>query len=426
MRAIDLAGNIGPAATRTVTVAAAPVVTFLSGPDGRLDPVSGEPDGASGTENAVFTFESDQPGSTFECSLDGVRLPAVRCGRPSRASRRAPSGSSRAATHEFAVRATNPQGIVGEEAVYEWLVQLGPGRRRRRTRRSPPGRRTARCSRRRSSRSPAPTTGRPRPTSAFECALDSTTSWNSCTSPEQFSDLTRGSHTLRVRAVDAAGNIESTPAEYTWIVAPPPVVTILSGPGVEQEETTDTTATFTFSSDVSPASPSTAGSTASSTRTQPGDPSQPAPCDPAGQTYTDLGIGDAPLRGARGRQFGNIGVWEDSEFRVTPSEARITSAPASGTSTTATFEFTSEPFDPDAVFYCSLDDRPFGLCDVAEDVHRTSGRASTRSRCRRSTRASTGWASRSSTTRSRPCTPGRSRTSRRPRRRSTSARRRRR
>ena len=86
----------------------------------------------------------------------------------------------------------------------------------------------------------------------FECALDSTTSWNSCTSPEQFSDLTRGSHTLRLRAIDAAGNIESTPDAYTWIVAPPPVVTILSGPGVEQEESTDTTVTFTFSADVSP------------------------------------------------------------------------------------------------------------------------------------------------------------------------------
>ena len=237
VRTTDLAGNIGPAATRTVTVSAAPVVTFLSGPDGRLDPVSGEPDGASGTENAVFTFESDQPGSTFECSVDGSDF--LPCGGTTVPA----SGAAwvvENGTHEFDVRATNPQGIVGEEAVYEWLVNLAPD--------------TAEPN---SQFATGPENGTllqeaiftftgtdnrtPSADLTFECALDSTTSWNSCTSPEQFSDLTRGSHTLRLRAIDAAGNVESTPDEYTWIVAPPPVVTILSGPGVEQEETTDTT-----------------------------------------------------------------------------------------------------------------------------------------------------------------------------------------
>ncbi|HEV2951926.1 MAG TPA: hypothetical protein VGZ51_07475, partial [Actinomycetota bacterium] len=172
---------------------------------------------------------------------------------------------------------------------------------------------------------------------------------------------TRGTHTLRLRAVDAAGNVESTPDAYTWTVAPPPVVTILSGPGVEQEETTDRTVTFTFSADVSPVT-FHCWLDGKFNPHAPGDPSQPAPCDPAGQTYEDLGIGDHLFAVRAVDEFGNLGVWEDSEFRVTPSEARITSAPASGTSTTATFEFTSEPLDPDAVFYCSLDDRPFGLC----------------------------------------------------------------
>ncbi|WP_165821285.1 right-handed parallel beta-helix repeat-containing protein [Nocardioides gansuensis] len=367
VRAIDLAGNIGLAATRTVTVTAAPVVTFLTGPDGRLDPISGEPDGASGTENAIFTFESDQPGSTFECSVDGSDF--LPCGGTTLPANGA-AWVVENGEHQFAVRATNPEGILGEETVYEWLVNLAPD--------------TAEPS---SQFVTGPENGTldtvgtftfkgtdnrtPMLDLSFECALDSATSWNSCTSPEQFSDLARGSHTLRLRAVDAAGNIESTPAEYTWIVAPPPVVTLLSGPGVEQEESTDTTATFTFSADVSPVT-FHCWLDGKFNPHAPGDPSQPAPCDPAGQTYTDLGVGDHLFAVRAVDQYGNLGAWEDSEFRITPSEARITSAPANGTSTTATFEFTSEPADPGAVFYCSLDDRPFGTCESPKTYNNLS------------------------------------------------------
>ncbi len=358
VRTTDLAGNIGPAATRTVTVSAAPVVTFLSGPDGRLDPISGEPDGTSGTENAVFTFETDQPGSTYECSVDGSDF--LPCGGTTTPATGA-AWVVENGTHDFTVRATNPQGIVSEEAVYEWLVQLSADT-------AEPSSQIVNGPENGTLQTVATFTFKgtdnrtPAASLTFECALDSTTSWNSCTSPEQFSDLTRGSHTLRLRAVDAAGNIESTPSEYTWIVAPPPVVTILTGPGVEQEETTDRSVTFTFSSDVSPVT-FHCWLDGKFNPHLPGDTSKPAPCDPTGQSYTDLGIGDHLFAVRAVDQFGNIGVWEDSEFRISPSEATITSAPANGTSTTASFEFTSEPHDPGAVFYCSLDDRPFGLCE---------------------------------------------------------------
>ncbi|SDU18316.1 parallel beta-helix repeat (two copies) [Jiangella alkaliphila] len=364
VRATDLAGNIGPAATRTVNVSGAPVVTFLSGPDGRLDPISGEPDGASGTENAVFTFEADQAGSTFECSVDGSDF--LPCG-----------GTTLPATgaawvvedgeHQFAVRATSAQGIVGEEAVYEWLVVLGADVTEPNAQFAT-GPENGTLSQTATFTFAGTDNRTPAQELTFECALDSTTSWNSCTSPEEFSDLTRGTHTLLLRAVDAAGNVESTPAEFTWTVAPPPVTTILSGPGVEQEETTDRTVTFTYSADVTPVTfhcwldgrfnPGTPGPS-----TTPGLPNDPLPCDPAGMTYTGLGIGEHLFAVRAVDQFGNLGPWEDSEFRVTPSEAQITSAPANGTTTTATFEFTSDPLDPDAVFYCSLDDRPFGLCN---------------------------------------------------------------
>src|SRR3989338_4839240 len=51
--------------------------------------------------------------------------------------------------------------------------------------------------------------------SAFECSLDAG-SFESCTSPKTYTGLTRSSHTFSVRARDAAGNLDSTPATFTW------------------------------------------------------------------------------------------------------------------------------------------------------------------------------------------------------------------
>ena len=64
--------------------------------------------------------------------------------------------------------------------------------------------------------------------STFECSLDGA-EFEDCTSPEGYSDLRDGSHTFRVRATDAAGNADGTPAERTWTVdTVAPVVNPLS------------------------------------------------------------------------------------------------------------------------------------------------------------------------------------------------------
>jgi hypothetical protein len=361
VRALDMAGNLGLAATRQVTVADAPLVTFLSGPHGRLDPISGIPDGSSGTENAVFTYKANQPGVTFECSLDGADF--VGCNTPSGTVEGAYVHAAwvvENGTHELEVRATNAQGLVGPESRYEWVVELAADAIEPNTTiTSAPENGTLNTV---ATFSFTGTDNRtPSRNLTFECALDTTTAWNSCVAPQQFSDLTRGSHTLNVRAKDAAGNFDSTPASYTWVVAPPPVVTILSGPGVEVEESTDRTATFTFSADVSPVTYH-CWLDGKFNPAEPADPKKPASCDPAGQTYENLGLGEHLFAVRAVDQYGNIGVWEDTEFRVLPSEAVITAAPANGTSTTSTFRFTSEPRDPEATFYCSLDGRPFSLC----------------------------------------------------------------
>ena len=57
------------------------------------------------------------------------------------------------------------------------------------------------------------------PTATFECALDSKTRFKACTSPWK-RRVDSGRHKVLVRAVDAAGNLDATPATVKWRVQP--------------------------------------------------------------------------------------------------------------------------------------------------------------------------------------------------------------
>ena len=186
VRAIDTAGNVDPSpATRTFTVdTAAPDTTITSGPTGPTNSAS-----------ASFAFTSTEPGATFECRLDTAAFAA--CTSPQAYSALA------AGEHTFAVRATDaagnvdatpatrtftvdttapnttidsgPTGTIGVTTADVHVLELGDGLDVR----VPPGR--APRSR------PAP---RRRPTPAWPA----------------------GEHTFAVRAIDAAGNVDATPA----------------------------------------------------------------------------------------------------------------------------------------------------------------------------------------------------------------------
>src|SRR5207244_4234232 len=82
--------------------------------------------------------------------------------------------------------------------------------------------------------------------SSFVCRMDGG-SWSSCTTPDTISPaLADGSHTFDVRATDAAGNTDATPASYTWVVdTGPPNTTIDSNPN---DPSNNTGPSFAFSS----------------------------------------------------------------------------------------------------------------------------------------------------------------------------------
>ena len=52
---------------------------------------------------------------------------------------------------------------------------------------------------------------------SFECDLDGG-GFSACTSPQNYTSLSDGSHTFQVRAIDGAGNVDPTPASFTWTI----------------------------------------------------------------------------------------------------------------------------------------------------------------------------------------------------------------
>jgi hypothetical protein len=83
-------------------------------------------------------------------------------------------------------------------------------------------------------------------TAAFKCQIDDG-EYLPCSSPQQYTDLSKGSHVFRVKAIDSRGFADLSPATYTWTVAASqPDVSLMSGPA---GTTTERSATFVFAGD---------------------------------------------------------------------------------------------------------------------------------------------------------------------------------
>ena len=345
IRAIDIAGNVDETpAERTWTIVAAPIAEITSGPSGRILPGQQGPPVPSTEERATFVFTSDQPDATFECSVDGSEF--VPCTSPYLAFA-VDSGD-----HTFEVRGvaaittTEGEPIIQEPATsYEWRTLLGPDSTRPNTEITDgPDSTTV------NPISVFQFTGSDNRTPpellTFECSLDGLP-YTGCSSPEEYSDLLHGDHVLLVRATDLEGNVDITPARYTWSLVLPPEVTILTGP---DEVVESTSATFTWTSTV-PGSTYQCwldGAIVDQNCTSP-------------VTYTGLAGGDHLFAVLATSPQGHVGLqWEEWEWTVgdvTPPITTFQSGPEQPTTeeTSATFSFTASK--PNSTFMCSLDGR---------------------------------------------------------------------
>jgi Bacterial Ig-like domain len=94
----------------------------------------------------------------------------------------------------------------------------------------------------------------PADAAAFVCRMDTVAAFAGCTSPKSYPGLAQGQHTFEVKAVDAAGNISTTPASRTFFVdTVAPTKPVFSQTPPDPNSTA--TSTFAWSStDPSPAS----------------------------------------------------------------------------------------------------------------------------------------------------------------------------
>lgn len=176
--------------TSTVRDATAPTTTIVSGP-----PAS------STSTSAPFDFSSDDANATFECNLDGAGF------QPCTDPRTFVVGQG---PHMLEVRARDAFGNVdASPATHSWTVDsIAPE--------------TTIVS------GPPATTSSPTanfdfsssdPSATFECSLDGA-GFQPCSDPHTFNNVGQGMHTLEVRARDAAGNVDASPATHAWTVGP--------------------------------------------------------------------------------------------------------------------------------------------------------------------------------------------------------------
>ncbi|HZI06031.1 MAG TPA: Ig-like domain-containing protein, partial [Archangium sp.] len=213
----------------------------------------------------------------------------------------------------------------------------------------------------------------------YECSLDGA-AFTSCSDPETFTGLADGSHTLQVRARDAAGNVDPSPASYSWTVdftAPAVPVVASPAPG-----STVDTLTPAITGSAEPHSTVTViidGTEVGTVRTDASGNWSYTPTTP-------LTTGPHEVRARATDEAGNTSpTTEPRTFTIVQDtsapETNITSGPSGTTpERTATFEFSSN--EPGVTFECSLDGAAYTPCtspvtftDLAEGEHTLQVRA---------------------------------------------------
>jgi hypothetical protein len=160
--------------------------------------VASGPARLTNSRSATFVFAANEL-SSFHCQLDaGSFLP---CTSPASF-----QGLSDGA-HTFVVRPTDAVGNTGASASYGWRVDATAPET---TLGARPRSRTTALS--------ASFTFSASEQATFQCKLDAS-AFVACTSPKTYARIRRSVHTFQVRAVDAAGNMDPTPAVLRWTIA---------------------------------------------------------------------------------------------------------------------------------------------------------------------------------------------------------------
>jgi hypothetical protein len=337
VRATDTAGNTDATpATNAFTVVVdsiPPETTIDSGPGSTTDGI------------ADFTFSSNEAGSTFRCELVGPGhaagfTPCTQGGNPT--GTKSYTGLADG-SYTFSVRATDLAGnIDASPATQAFTVDtVAPTT----TIDTGPGSTTDGIADFTFSSNEAGST--------FECKLDGpgifvTGTYSACTSPKSYPGLADGDYTFSVRATDAAGNTDATPASQAFSLDnTAPITTIDSGPA---GATSSTTADFTFSSNES-------GSTFECKLDGPGTATGTFASCTSPQSYPSLAEGDYTFSVRATDTAGNTDATPDTKtFTVdtTAPDTTIDSGPGATNDRTADYTFSSsEPTD--ATFECKLD-----------------------------------------------------------------------
>jgi Bacterial Ig domain/Bacterial Ig-like domain/Right handed beta helix region len=212
VRATDPAGNTDASpATWTWTINATsdttpPDTTIGSGPSNPTTSTS-----------ASFAFTSSEPASTFQCKLDAGAYAA--CTSP-----KSYSGLS-TGPHTFSVRATDPAGNTdASPATFTWTINPPADT-------TPPDTTiTSGPSGPTNDATPTFAFSSSEPGSTFACRVDSN-AYAACTSAWTTPAMSDGGHTVSVRATDAAGNTDASPATRSFTVdTVAPQTTITSSP----------------------------------------------------------------------------------------------------------------------------------------------------------------------------------------------------
>ena len=300
--------------------------------------ITASPQPVTTRTDAEFGFETNKPGFTFQCSIDGA-APAA-CSSPDTETGLAPGD------HTFQVDALDQADQVVDSTSYEWTILAD----------EPEVDITDTPAGLSGSSTAAFGFATDQAAAGFECQLDDG-AWQACTSPVAFTGLADGSHTVRIRTSlpDPPGEpIYGPVADYTWQVdTTAPKVRITGGPS---GTVTTAAATFQISSD-----------DVSATTECSIDQGAWVACDDE-LVINDLADGDHQLRVRSVDQAGNTGA-DHREWSVdgTAPTATLTETPeASTTERSARFDFSADKAG--VVFECRLDGGDWSPCSPVVSI----------------------------------------------------------